>query len=568
MDAGLLRRAAELKNDDKILVQIRDKDCVAIEVRYHKMCYRHYTKFLTREQKEIEKSTPTYEKTFEVFCKDVIEGQIINNKEIRYMKELLNKFIAMAMETDQVDASNYRAFKLKQRLKKRYPQLVFYTPRMRNLSEMVFVEDFDSTGLIEEHMLQKAPEVSDDEEKICDDEDDCDRIVANSNVNELQVLFNAAMIIRQKLQDNPSLNLPWPPLASDLTITNMQKVVPYELFNVLAWMCGFSSEPTLSEYVNITDTEKSKLMSIAQDLVNTASGGRQPTPKSIALGMALRQMTGSASVISLLNGLGHCMSHSYVLSHETALAQLNISMDSAVPPGFVMNVPTTLAWDNDDFCEETKSGKGTTHITGGIIIQRLRSTADDAEIRKSIPRSRSLPAPSKDIDPYFLGKRKTVNLKNAAVGLEIEEEGHVLSQLEAKKKDLAFTLTRELGNISGLPNWTGFNTMLKSNVIPAVSKIGYLPVIDASPTELATVKEILNKSEEIAKKLDLKYVCLVFDEAIYSKIQQIRWKDEHYLARFVIRLGDFHMAMSYCGSISKLFKDAGLMVSFCILPFI
>jgi hypothetical protein len=58
------------------------------------------------------------------------------------------------------------------------------------------------------------------------------------------------------------------------------------------------------------------------------------------------------------------------------------------------------------------------------------------------------------------------------------------------------------------------------------------PVIDASPTELSTVNEILNRSEEIANKLDLKYMCLVFEEAIYAKIQQIRWKEERYLSRF------------------------------------
>ena len=36
IDAGLLRQAAEYKGDERILVQIRDKDCVAIEVQYHK----------------------------------------------------------------------------------------------------------------------------------------------------------------------------------------------------------------------------------------------------------------------------------------------------------------------------------------------------------------------------------------------------------------------------------------------------------------------------------------------------------------------------------------------------
>ena len=39
----MLRKAAEEKADEKILIHIRDQDCVAIEVRYHKGCYKKYT---------------------------------------------------------------------------------------------------------------------------------------------------------------------------------------------------------------------------------------------------------------------------------------------------------------------------------------------------------------------------------------------------------------------------------------------------------------------------------------------------------------------------------------------
>ena len=66
IDAGLLRTAAERKNDERILVQIRGKDCVALEVRYHKVCYCNYTIFLNREtkqQSETERSTSVYEKS-------------------------------------------------------------------------------------------------------------------------------------------------------------------------------------------------------------------------------------------------------------------------------------------------------------------------------------------------------------------------------------------------------------------------------------------------------------------------------------------------------------------------
>ena len=45
-----------------------------------------------------------------------------------------------------------------------------------------------------------------------------------------------------------------------------------------------------------------------------------------------------------------------------------------------------------------------------------------------------------------------------------------------------------------------------------------MSVIDASPTELSTVKEVLNRREEIADKPNLRHIFLVFDEAIFVKV--------------------------------------------------
>lgn len=55
--------------------------------------------------------------------------------------------------------------------------------------------------------------------------------------------------------------------------------------------------------------------------------------------------------------------------------------------------------------------------------------------------------------------------------------------------------------------------------------------------------------------------CLVFDECIYAKIQEVQWNEAEYLHPFIVQLSEFHMAMSFCGAIGKLFKDAGLRVS-------
>ena len=45
IDAGKLQEAAEKKRDENILIHI----CVAIEVCYHKMCYKGYTRFPSKQ---------------------------------------------------------------------------------------------------------------------------------------------------------------------------------------------------------------------------------------------------------------------------------------------------------------------------------------------------------------------------------------------------------------------------------------------------------------------------------------------------------------------------------------
>ena len=48
VDPGLSHAAAEQKNDEQILLQIREKNCVTLEVPYHKICDNHYTKICAR----------------------------------------------------------------------------------------------------------------------------------------------------------------------------------------------------------------------------------------------------------------------------------------------------------------------------------------------------------------------------------------------------------------------------------------------------------------------------------------------------------------------------------------
>ena len=114
-------------------------------------------------------------------------------------------------------------------------------------------------------------------------------------------------------------------------------------------------------------------------------------------------------------------------------------------------------------------------------------------------------------------------------------------------------------NLEYLPAWTGFNTQIHEET-KSPSTIGYLPVKDAPVTDMPTVNTLLKHSMSICDRLNLPEIALVFDEAIYSKAQSIRWNDEELKKWLVIRLGNFHTNMSFCSTIAKIFKDAGSQV--------
>ena len=73
-----------------------------------------------------------------------------------------------------------------------------------------------------------------------------------------------------------------------------------------------------------------------------------------------------------------------------------------------------------------------------------------------------------------------------------------------------------------------------------------------------TVFTLIQRSVDIADKLNLETVVIVRDQAIFSNAQLIRWRNPHFIKRLVIRLGAFCTTMSLLGCLGKHFRDAGL----------
>ena len=159
------------------------------------------------------------------------------------MSHLHERFIKIVIKFEGVDASNFRRFMLKARLKMLYPQLVFHTPKIRNRSEMVYPENLSSGDIVDEHMssMEFDQDGDDTDSEMEWEEEIVDQGNRSSDdpcFNDVQILYNASLLLRTRIKNGPVFDPPWPPRAADITNGNAEKIFSPILFNVLAWICG------------------------------------------------------------------------------------------------------------------------------------------------------------------------------------------------------------------------------------------------------------------------------------------------------------------------------------------
>ena len=463
IDGGRLREAATRKGDESIILHIADKDCVALEVKYHKRCYQRYTEFLRRtnvteyEEESKVRAKCKYEESFHVFCERFVKEKLIDNEEIYYMKKIEEEFVRTVAAVENCDASSYRRFRLKERLLERFPQLVFHTPNERNRSQIVYAQSI-CQGVVAEHYLNEESQTSQSDTEIEDEVLDDQLLKNHEKVATLKEVYNVACTLRNILRSSTQTWYEnWPPISSDITGECVRKLVTPILFNFVAWLLGFSEDPEASEYVEVNDRQAVKIFSICQDLINVSSKGKIQTPKSLALAIAVRQITGCSSLINILNGLGYCISLSSTMAYDSALAQLTINTSNVIPRNFVEEEYVNLVYDNIDFGEDIVKQ---THVTNGIITQKMAVQNENGLPHSTVIKKsqRTVEVPACVIAEYSIGAKKTPTFH------EIHQEAQPMSIAlrdgagrTAYKLDLAYVLTKMVCAVdeTPLPGWTG-----------------------------------------------------------------------------------------------------------------
>ena len=72
-----------------------------------------------------------------------------------------------------------------------------------------------------------------------------------------------------------------------------------------------------------------------------------------------------------------------------------------------------------------------------------------------------------------------------------------------------------------VPGWTAFNALANKGSVPNRFTIAYCPVINASPTDMATAYAVLWKCLDRSSKAGQDFCKFVVDQAIYAKATAI-----------------------------------------------
>lgn len=356
--SATLLKAATIREDKSVLLQIEGQDTIALEIKYHRSCYKEYVRqenLAKIEEKscQVEDSTDSYRHAFQEVG-DYVQSEVITNAKVVGMTDLVKLFENALVERG-VETTGYRSSKLKFRLQKFFGERIsFHRPENPNQAELVYSSKV-SKGVIIETAIQHSKKAYDVSEEINDTEADT---ATSADVTEdarqvyyaSKLLRNALLGVEQRIQ--------WPLGVDDLDCEN--EIVPDIVYNMLVWLLHPKAQYSSKRVLNVPQHIHRTVLSLAQDMIHCVSKGRIKTPKHVALPVAVKSLTGSSEAVTILNRFGHGLSYSQIEELETAIAEKEIERESdgvLLPSVCIPNVPAVFCWDNNDLLEETLSGK-------------------------------------------------------------------------------------------------------------------------------------------------------------------------------------------------------------------
>ena len=497
-----------------ILLSGPSHDIFAVDVYYHQSCYMKFALVPTKSN-EGDDNEERLEDVMQSFYYKV-KSRILRDKGAFLLNELLEDIEILSDEQGLSSPAIQHTSTLKMKLIQEFGESISFFPHGRYL------------------LVHSA------------DTNPCEYAIAalhGCGLRDNDIAKSFGRMVRRQVQKIADKKKQWPLTPEELT--EMLDRGPAQcLYNAIYYT--MHDHAKLNEYgyaETPTHLKAIKIWSLASDWESLIAA--QPTPKQAVMGLVIHRMTGSKEVANMLHKCNHVISYQDIRVQNLAWSRMVSSRQSQLS-NLRKGVCTHSTLDNNDGKQETLTGKGTTHDTNKTLFQL--PTAEEKEaipqigslIERQLDLCNNVGDEEAEIASYHIGKFVGPPLMPT-----YEDDDSVLDELDlCFKKDVVWSAAGSLPqefNGEELPllgSWTAFNKAISPFTTEPCTQ-EYLPVT-AAPPEYPVCKEYLDGLLDIMQDLEVPYIYVHSDEAVYSKLCHILWKNKELYKNLILLMGGFH----------------------------
>lgn len=544
---NLTRQYAEENNDRALLAKL--DSCTSFD--YHPMCkrilkYKHEKVF---EPPQISSSQwheyrLAHKNAFESLT-EFMENEIIKDEKIFYLNDLYLHYKSLLLEISGLktnDFQNYYIGSLEEKLLEEHgDKIIICKSETYNNKKIVYKRNLDINKLINKTLVYENA--------------------------EKKKFENIAYELRNAIRQMEKRKLP-----SNLDVDDILEGecdIPDLLFD---FMCNLIQGPDTRR--KNCDDDFIRIKSICHDIIYTVSKGRIKPAKHLTLGLALKSLTSSRKVLTILNRYGHTIGYTAAEELETEITYTSMNENQLIPSGIVIDetLSTHVAFDNYDRFVDTPSGKDTLHDTVGIIYQFVASDSNprcasssrrnlmnisnaESDVEGPLRKRRRFLEMPREIQPYYKKSPPKSNL------IPLEEISSILESFtnfstNSRLKNIIWAMS--LSCIPSTPMWVGFYTGITIDDSQSQT-VDYLPQINASPTSQSVVYETMLRAKSIAEKCGQNEIIVSYDLGIAKQAMAIQLNEKPTFDNVFVNLGAFHLEAAFFKAVGKYIDGSGII---------
>ena len=505
-----IRRAAKERGDLDMLGRIEAVDLIKEGAVYHNGCMSTYTskehikrlQQKTDEEDTHEEATDVYKLAFTMLIEE-IDVDLQGGKAFR-LKDLAERYNNLLPKTCEV----YHSQLLQRRLERHYgDKIITQSQQGQGKSTIIMSSDIQLKDAIKAFAAYK--------EKLTLNQ----ASFGIAHTPETQPSDTLHQVIGHLRQDISSIDkMTDYPTAAEVGIEASEKFVPASLTRALLWLLDDGAFNSADPNYKPSKAVWRRVLSLAECIIYCSQ--YQVTPLHLGLATQLYHDYGKRDIIETLNAHGFVLSSDELRRFITSVGekeqqrnQEDVYIPYGLTPCHAGGAFIQEGANNIDINCRTIDGKGTFHAMARVVFQQQATNVHRNHQRIPHSRSKTLrPNENKiQILPYKKPTHRTEPPRGQNVVKQLEDLKMTVTYQAA---DLSWVLMRSAPRQERIPAcdmqltfeakrtpfWTGFNAQV-ADKSPTKTVSAYTPIIDAKPTDSATVYSAMISCRDLSHTL-------------------------------------------------------------------